>query len=142
MDVCHTFVLPIFLYGCEMCTWTEVQMGRLEVTHFNCIHRIVGMKVTDRHRLETQREQCGMSSLELIIRRRILQRMGHVLRMDEDCLPRQLCNPGCHEEGSGGGTTFRDFLELPGHTKLIFWPKIRAAMAERALSRQAWRDAF
>eukprot|EP00955_Chlamydomonas_euryale_P093491 364788-Chlamydomonas_euryale.AAC.1 len=23
---------------------------------------------------------------------------------------------GCHEEGSGGGTTFRDFLKLPGHT--------------------------
>eukprot|EP00955_Chlamydomonas_euryale_P029542 311521-Chlamydomonas_euryale.AAC.1 len=49
---------------------------------------------------------------------------------------------GCHEEGSGGGTTFQDFLDLPGHTKLIPWPAIRAAAAERALDRQAWRDAI
>eukprot|EP00955_Chlamydomonas_euryale_P068879 360256-Chlamydomonas_euryale.AAC.4 len=25
----------------------------------------------------------------------------------------------CHEEGSGGGTTFQDFLKLPGHTKSL-----------------------
>eukprot|EP00955_Chlamydomonas_euryale_P015396 164950-Chlamydomonas_euryale.AAC.1 len=49
---------------------------------------------------------------------------------------------GCHEEGSGVGTTFRDFLKLPGHTKLIPWPEIRAAAAERALDRHAWRDAI
>eukprot|EP00955_Chlamydomonas_euryale_P093477 364787-Chlamydomonas_euryale.AAC.15 len=49
---------------------------------------------------------------------------------------------GCHEEGSGGGTTFRDLLKLPGHTKLIPWPDIRAAAAECALDRQAWRDAI
>eukprot|EP00955_Chlamydomonas_euryale_P118423 366540-Chlamydomonas_euryale.AAC.7 len=49
---------------------------------------------------------------------------------------------GCHEDGSGGGTTLRDFLKLPGHTKLIPWPEIRAAAAERALDRQALRDAI
>eukprot|EP00955_Chlamydomonas_euryale_P004982 53023-Chlamydomonas_euryale.AAC.1 len=49
---------------------------------------------------------------------------------------------GCHEEGSGVGTNFRDFVKLPGHTKLITWPEIRAAAAGRALDRQAWRDAI
>eukprot|EP00955_Chlamydomonas_euryale_P026649 281038-Chlamydomonas_euryale.AAC.1 len=44
---------------------------------------------------------------------------------------------GCHDEGSGGGNTFRDFLKLPGHTKLTPWPEIRAVAAERALDRQA-----
>eukprot|EP00955_Chlamydomonas_euryale_P082589 363746-Chlamydomonas_euryale.AAC.2 len=38
----------------------------------------------------------------------------------------------CHEEGPGGGTNFWDFLKLPGHTKLILWPEIRATAAERA----------
>eukprot|EP00955_Chlamydomonas_euryale_P086767 364244-Chlamydomonas_euryale.AAC.2 len=47
---------------------------------------------------------------------------------------------GCHEEGSGGGTTSQDLLKIPGHTKLIPWPEIRAAAAERALHRQAWWD--
>eukprot|EP00955_Chlamydomonas_euryale_P086489 364218-Chlamydomonas_euryale.AAC.9 len=51
-------------------------------------------------------------------------------------------NRGCHEEGSGGGTTFWDVLKLPGHTKLILWPEIRSAAAERALDGQAWRAAL
>eukprot|EP00955_Chlamydomonas_euryale_P083282 363828-Chlamydomonas_euryale.AAC.16 len=48
---------------------------------------------------------------------------------------------GCHEEGSADGTAFRDFLNMPGHTKLIPWPGIRAVVAKLALDRQAWRDA-
>eukprot|EP00955_Chlamydomonas_euryale_P038075 350981-Chlamydomonas_euryale.AAC.5 len=107
------------------------------------------MKLTDRHRLETIREQCGTSSLELMVDRRNRQWMGHVLRIDEDRLPRQVdcalarsAIRGCHEEGSVGGTTFRDFLTLPGHTTLIPWPEVRAAAAERALNGQARRDAI
>eukprot|EP00955_Chlamydomonas_euryale_P104812 365595-Chlamydomonas_euryale.AAC.15 len=115
-----------------------------------CMCGIVGVKLTDRHRLETMREQCGTPSLELMVRRRTLQWMGHVLRINKDRLPRQVfdCSlassaiRGCPEEGSGSGTTFRDFLKLPGHTKLIPWLEIRAAAAERALDRQAWQDAI
>eukprot|EP00955_Chlamydomonas_euryale_P038385 351086-Chlamydomonas_euryale.AAC.7 len=66
-----------------------------------------------------------------MVRRRTLQRMGPVLRMDEDHLPSSSAIWGCHEEGAGGGTTFQDFLKLPGHTKLIPWPEIRPAATER-----------
>eukprot|EP00955_Chlamydomonas_euryale_P081810 363628-Chlamydomonas_euryale.AAC.12 len=31
---------------------------------------------------------------------------------------------GYHEEGHSGGTNFRDFLKLLGHTKLIPWSEI------------------
>eukprot|EP00955_Chlamydomonas_euryale_P014524 156297-Chlamydomonas_euryale.AAC.1 len=97
-----------------------------------------------------------------MVHRRTLQWMGHVQRMDEDRLPRQvfdcssarsaakdgrveqlklqkcwrffwdvqLCNPGCYEESSSGGTTFGTSSN------------IRAAAAERALATQAWRDAI
>eukprot|EP00955_Chlamydomonas_euryale_P076001 362520-Chlamydomonas_euryale.AAC.8 len=72
-----------------------------KVAHSKCFRRIVGFKLTDRHRLETICEQCGPSSLELMARRRILQWMGHVLRMDEDRLPRQTFL-GCTALQSGG----------------------------------------
>eukprot|EP00955_Chlamydomonas_euryale_P037272 350708-Chlamydomonas_euryale.AAC.5 len=49
-----------------------------EVFHSDCLRRIVGVKLTDRHALETTREQCGTSSLELMVRRRALQWMAHV----------------------------------------------------------------
>eukprot|EP00955_Chlamydomonas_euryale_P116103 366399-Chlamydomonas_euryale.AAC.9 len=49
-----------------MWTCKGVQMGRLEVTHFDCLRCIVDVKLTDRHKLETIHEQCGTSSLELM----------------------------------------------------------------------------
>eukprot|EP00955_Chlamydomonas_euryale_P042239 352239-Chlamydomonas_euryale.AAC.16 len=69
MDVNCTFVLPVSFYGCETWTWTEIQMGRLEVTHSCCLRRVVGVKLTNRHRLETIHEQRGTSLLELMLRR-------------------------------------------------------------------------
>eukprot|EP00955_Chlamydomonas_euryale_P001646 18553-Chlamydomonas_euryale.AAC.1 len=116
--------------------------------------------------------------IELMVHRRTLQWMRHVLQMDEDRLPQQAfacslarsvtedgrveqlklrpCHrnirdfsgmyssaiSGCREESSGGVTTFRDFLKSPGHIKLVPWPDLRAAAAERASDRQAWRDAI
>eukprot|EP00955_Chlamydomonas_euryale_P048795 354078-Chlamydomonas_euryale.AAC.1 len=42
-------------FSCTAATWTEVRMGRLEVAHSNCLRLIAGVKLTDRHRLETTR---------------------------------------------------------------------------------------
>eukprot|EP00955_Chlamydomonas_euryale_P070415 360753-Chlamydomonas_euryale.AAC.6 len=39
-------------------------------------------------------------------------------------------------------TTFEDFFKQAGHDKLIPWPEIRAAAAERALDMQTWRNAI
>eukprot|EP00955_Chlamydomonas_euryale_P023675 249891-Chlamydomonas_euryale.AAC.3 len=55
--------------------------------HFKCLRRIVGVKPRDHHKLEAVCEQRGTFSLELMVRRRTLWWMGHVLRMGEDCLP-------------------------------------------------------
>eukprot|EP00955_Chlamydomonas_euryale_P096563 365020-Chlamydomonas_euryale.AAC.1 len=122
MDVHRTFVLHIFSYGRETWTRTKVRMGPAR-GHSYLSSPLHFWREADR--------------TATVLRRRTLQWMGHVLLMDEDRLPRQ----GCHEEGSGGGTNFRDFQKLPSHTKLIPRSRIRAAAAERALDRQAWRDA-
>eukprot|EP00955_Chlamydomonas_euryale_P094046 364824-Chlamydomonas_euryale.AAC.11 len=127
---------------------------------------IIGAKLKDLHRLETVREQCGRSSLvegsrtvpsvdgELIVNGLGLLAAadaedGRLEQLKLGPGPRNIkeflgCTAlqirGCHEEG--GGTTFRDFLNLPEHTKLIPWPEILAAAAERAWDWQAWRDAI
>eukprot|EP00955_Chlamydomonas_euryale_P103601 365508-Chlamydomonas_euryale.AAC.11 len=151
----------MFLYGCKNVEKDRGSGGQTRGHSFS-LRRIVGVKLTDRRRLEPTREQCATSSLELMDRRRTLKWMGHVLRTDEGCLLRQVfdCSlamsfaedgrmeqlnsamRGCHEEGPSDGTTFRDFLKFPSHTKLILWPEIRAAAAERALDRQGWRNAI
>eukprot|EP00955_Chlamydomonas_euryale_P069748 360571-Chlamydomonas_euryale.AAC.2 len=97
-----------------------------------------------------------------MVRRQTLQWMGHVLRMDEDRLPQQVfdCSLArsvaedgrmeqlnsairdCHEEGSDSGTTFRAFSSCLATLNLSLGREISAAVAERALDRQAWRDAI
>eukprot|EP00955_Chlamydomonas_euryale_P028497 300376-Chlamydomonas_euryale.AAC.1 len=130
MDV-STFDSPTFLYGCKIVNKTEVQMGRWEVIYSNCLCRVVGVKLTNRHRLETV--GCGRwphGTTEIQTGSPDYSGMyGSAIR-------------GCHEERSGGDTTFRDCLQMAGRTKLIPWPKIREAAAECALDRHAWRDAI
>eukprot|EP00955_Chlamydomonas_euryale_P068950 360284-Chlamydomonas_euryale.AAC.1 len=54
------------------------QMGTLNVNHSHVLRRIAGvnLKLTDRHKLETKPE---LSLLELMVHRRTLLWMGHVL---------------------------------------------------------------
>eukprot|EP00955_Chlamydomonas_euryale_P021035 222850-Chlamydomonas_euryale.AAC.2 len=143
MDVCRTFVMPFFLYGCEtwtlsMPTWTEAPMGRLGTDPSVDGARIanglgslagagfcsIARSVAEDGRVEQLKLRPG--------RRKIKDFSG----MHSSAIW------GCHAEGSSGGTTGRDFLKLPGPTLLIPWPEIRAAAAERALDRHAWRDAI
>eukprot|EP00955_Chlamydomonas_euryale_P115184 366333-Chlamydomonas_euryale.AAC.10 len=105
MDVYLTFVLPIFLYSCEMWTWMEVQTGRLEVTHSNRLHHIAGVKLMDRHRFSIAHWQS--QPIVAIVRN---GRRPH----------------GTTEVKTRHCTPARD----------------PTAAAERALGRQAWRDAI
>eukprot|EP00955_Chlamydomonas_euryale_P023314 246139-Chlamydomonas_euryale.AAC.1 len=121
MDMYCTFVLPIFLYGCKTWALTEVQMGRLEVTHSSCLRRIVGMKLRDtglrlyvnnvaRHRWTRSVVEDGrVEQLKL--------RPGQINIKDFSGMYRSAIR-GCHET------------------------EIRAVVAERALDRQVWQDAI
>eukprot|EP00955_Chlamydomonas_euryale_P079345 363288-Chlamydomonas_euryale.AAC.10 len=61
-------------------------MGRLEVTHCHCLRRIVGVKLTDCHRLETVHEQCGIKvSCGRWPRGTTELRLGHRNIKQEDC---------------------------------------------------------
>eukprot|EP00955_Chlamydomonas_euryale_P036025 350318-Chlamydomonas_euryale.AAC.4 len=113
--------------------------GQTQGDSANCLGRIVGVKLTDRHRLENMREKYGTSSRELMVRRKALQWMGHVLRKDaakgqlqEIASGRTEAKTGsqgqerfsgmyssairgCHEKGYGCGTISWDFPQLTRH---------------------------
>eukprot|EP00955_Chlamydomonas_euryale_P111683 366083-Chlamydomonas_euryale.AAC.9 len=94
-------------------------------------------------------------------RRRTFQWMEHVLQMDEDCLPWQVFDCSLARSVAEDGRMKQLKLRLklrPGHRNIediseMYSPairgcheedtgEIRAAAAERAVDRQAWRDAF
>eukprot|EP00955_Chlamydomonas_euryale_P089302 364452-Chlamydomonas_euryale.AAC.4 len=45
-----------FLARCNTWAWTEVQMGRLKISHSDCLRRIAGVKLTDSCRLGDKRD--------------------------------------------------------------------------------------
>eukprot|EP00955_Chlamydomonas_euryale_P017613 188220-Chlamydomonas_euryale.AAC.3 len=79
MDVHCTFNLPIVLYGCKT---VDMDVGSDGQTRAG---RPLWLKATH--------GQCRMSSLELMVHRRSLQLMEHVLRKDKNRVLRQA--PGC-----------------------------------------------
>eukprot|EP00955_Chlamydomonas_euryale_P099675 365234-Chlamydomonas_euryale.AAC.1 len=133
-------------------------MGRLEATDSNCLRRIVGGRLTDRHMLETRLDGAHVvngrgafvaAAFRLLSSNQSAEEDGHVEQLKFRPGHRSIkdfsgtnssATWGCHEEGSGCGTALWDFHKLSGRTKLIPWPEIQAAAAERALHRQAWRD--
>eukprot|EP00955_Chlamydomonas_euryale_P102150 365396-Chlamydomonas_euryale.AAC.28 len=105
MSIAHSF----WSFSC--CVLRNVDMDAGSDTQARCHSFLLSIafvyvKLTIRHRLETIREQCRTSSIELIVCRWTFQWMGRVLRMDEHCWLRQgntnirfswdvqLCNPG------------------------------------------------
>eukprot|EP00955_Chlamydomonas_euryale_P099098 365195-Chlamydomonas_euryale.AAC.5 len=148
MDVYRTFICPFSRTAAKYGHGLKFRWANW-VDLFCCPRRTVGMKLTDCHKVKAIREQCGTSSLELMVRTRAFIGWGMYCEwMSIACRGRvtEIMKPfpgmyssafrGCHEEGSGGGTTFLDFLKLACRTKLIPWPEVRAAAEKHALDRQ------
>jgi hypothetical protein len=84
MQVFDTFVVPHFLYGNETWNLTQTQQNRLEVAYSNCLRRILGVKVTDQHRLTHIWEVCKAKPPTLLLKQHRLRWLGHVARLLQD----------------------------------------------------------
>lgn len=78
------------LYGAE--TWTLYcrHVRALEAFHMQCLRRILGISWQDHVSFDLIYERTNTTCIESTLAKRHLQWVGHVLRMAEDKLPRQL----------------------------------------------------
>jgi hypothetical protein len=81
------YVLPILLFGCETWALTQQQLGSLERVHSSCLRQILGVRVSDRHKLVDIRKQCGTVSLADHISAARLRWFGHIVRMEHGRIP-------------------------------------------------------
>ena len=86
----HACVISVLLYCCE--TWTTYRRHekRLNAFHMRCLRRILGVSWRDHVSNEAVLEATGSSSLFSILKTRRLRWLGHVHRMSETRLPRQI----------------------------------------------------
>nr|VZI35423.1 unnamed protein product [Spirometra erinaceieuropaei] len=83
-------ILPTLLYGAE--TWTVYtrQARRLNHFHLSCLRRILRLNWQDRIPDTEVLERTGIPSIYAILKQMQLRWSGHLLRMDDERLPKRL----------------------------------------------------
>ena len=90
MRVYLASVRSVLLYSCESWTLTDLLSSHLEISEMSFLRRILGIKVAEHVSNVMIRDMCGVKEcISTIIQRRRLTWLGHVLRMQEDRIPRQ-----------------------------------------------------
>ena len=88
--VYHAVVVSSLLYGSETWTMYQRQLKILEKFHMKSLRKILGVTWRDRVSNVDVLRRTNCVSLENILHRNKLRWVGHVIRMDEDRLPKQL----------------------------------------------------
>lgn len=70
-------------------SFTTVQAQQLQVVHSDCLRQTLNAKLCECHSLIDIRQHCGIVSLADLVKAGRLRWLGHVLRMEEDRLPKQ-----------------------------------------------------
>ncbi|BHF75643.1 hypothetical protein SprV_0501873900 [Sparganum proliferum] len=131
-------ILPTLLYGAE--TWTVYarQARRLNHFHLSCLRRILRLNWQDRIPDTEVLERTGILSIYTMLRQMQLRWSGHLVRMDDERLPKRLfygdVATGSRRQG-GQIRRYKDTLKSP-LKRLQINP---TNWEELALDRPTWR---
>ncbi len=87
VKVFSSFIISHFVYNSEMWPLTQAQGDRLETAYSNCMRRILGVDIADRHSLEHLRGRCQVLSLRWFLAQKTLSWLGHMAKMPEERYP-------------------------------------------------------
>ena len=88
--VYHAMVISSLLYGSESWTLYRRQISQLEQFHMKSLRKLLGITWRDRVTNAEVLRRTGCVSLENLLHRNRLRWVGHVIRMTEDRLPKQM----------------------------------------------------
>ena len=90
LKVYQACILSTLLYGSE--TWTTYarQENRLQTFHLRCLRRILGITWQDKITNTTVLKIAGSHSMHLLLSQRRLRWLGHVYRMQDSRIPKDI----------------------------------------------------
>lgn len=120
IDVYKAVVLSSLLYCCE--TWTTYRrhIKQLESFHMRCLRRICNIRWQDRVPNTAVLEKCGLPSIESLLVNSSLRWAGHVVRMNDERIPKALLYgqlKGCSRRAGRPRIRYKD--NLKHHLKSI-----------------------
>ena len=94
MRVYNASIRPILIYGCETWPLRTEDVRKLETFDHFCLRSIIGVRRLDKVSNESVRIRCmNNEKLSRLLQRRRLQWFGHVLRMSEGAICREVLAP-------------------------------------------------
>ena len=90
LQVYKACVLSTLLYSSESWTSYAAQERRLNTFHLCCLRRILGMKWQDRIPNTDVLKQAGLPTIFTLLSQRRLRWLGHVRRMKDGRIPKDL----------------------------------------------------
>ena len=88
--VYRSVVLTSLLYGCETWTCYRRHIKKLDQFHLRCLRRLLGIKWEDRVTNQEVLRRAATPGIEAMIMQAQLRWTGHVIRMEDSRLPKQL----------------------------------------------------
>ena len=139
--VYKTIVQATLLYGCETWAVPKALISQLDTFQMRCLRRICGISLWQRKTNESVRSSCDIEAVSSIIKYRRLRWLGHLARMEDDRLPKQVlfCNmqrlPNTHSKAGRVIKSWIDYV-LEDLSKL----RIQYQWYRLAQDRAKWRD--
>ena len=129
MLVYKACVLSTLLYSSESWTSYAAQERRLNTFHLRCLRRILGIKWQDRIPNTDVLEQAGLPTIFTLLSQRRLRWLGHVRRMEDGRIPKDLLY-GDLSEGS----------RPRGRPRLRFKDTCKRDLKSARIEVQSWED--
>ncbi|XP_076067767.1 uncharacterized protein LOC143040573 [Oratosquilla oratoria] len=129
MTLYNTFVISILLYGRK--TWTTYarQEKKLNTFHLKSIHRFLGITWQDKVSKSEDLSRAGLPNMRTLLRQRRLHWLGHVHRMEDGHIPKDIL----YGELTSGGRT-------NGRPQLWFKNVCKRDMRALCIDVKSWKD--
>ena len=104
LRVLTSVILPTLLYGLESTVLLQSQIHRLQGFVMRCLRIILGISLRENKRNTTIRKLARQQRLSSVLSQRRLRLLGHLSRMDDNRVPKQLlvCAPIGGSRTAGG----------------------------------------
>ena len=136
--VYNAVVISSLLYGSEAWTLYRRQVKNLEKFHMNSLRRILGITWRDKVPHTEVLRRTGCVSLESTLNRNLLRWLGHVVRMDDNRLPKQFLYGELTEGQRSAGGQLRRYKDAAKRT-LKACHMEPECLESQASDRQQWR---
>ena len=139
LKIYRAVVLPSLLYGCETWTLYRRHIKQLEQFHNRSLRMIMGIRWQDRVTNQEVLDRAGSTSIESMLLKSQMRWTGHVIRMEENRIPRQVMygelKDGARKQGRPK-LRYKDTLKSN-----LKWSGIQPRQLEACASdRSGWRS--